>query len=157
MRTVHEVLDRYELRASNRRLLEELTAANAELNTINDNLNKIVDERFKVAISQNRALHSFQSVLDVLPIGFIGSDGYGMIVQCNRLGAEMIGLDPENLIGNDLLSTLPLPLVQTITQLAGNSCCEYIVELPSGRCHAYVTRISGIDQAAIVIALLKES
>ncbi len=156
LRTIHEVLDRYELRASNRRLLEELTAANAELNTINDNLNKIVDERFKIAMSQNRALHSFQSVLDVLPIGFIGADGYGMIVQCNRLGAEMVGLGAEDLIGNDLSSTLPLPLVQTITQLAGNSCGEYAVKLPSCICHAYVTRISGVEQDAIVIALLKE-
>lgn len=156
LRTIREVLDRYELRASNRRLLEELSAANVELKTINDNLNKIVDERFKVAMSQSRALNSFQSVLDVLPIGFIGADGYGMIVQCNRLGAEMLGLEPEELIGNDLSSTLPLQLVQTITQLAGNSCGEYVLELPSGRCHAYITRISGDSQDAIVIALMKE-
>lgn len=157
LRTIREVLDRYELRASNRGLLEELSAANKELKAINDNLNKIVDERFKVAISQSHALQSFQTVLDVLPIGFIGSDGYGMIVQCNRLGAEMLGLRGEDLIGNDLSSTLPLQLVQEITQLAGNQCGENIVELPTGRCHAYITRISGADQNAIVIALLKEA
>ena len=69
----------------------------------------------------------------------------------------MLGFGQEELIGNDLSSTLPLQLVQTITQLAGNSCGEYIVELPTGRCRAYITRISGADQDAIVIALLKES
>jgi len=157
LRTVHEVLDRYELRASNRRLLEELSTANAELKTINDNLNKIVDERFKVAMTQSRALHSFQTVLDVLPIGFIGTDGYGMIVQCNRLGAEMLGLGQEELIGSDLSTTLPAPLIQKIIDLAGNSCGEYVVELPSGRCTAYVTRICGDGQDAIVISLLKQS
>lgn len=156
LRTVREVLDRYELRASNRRLLKELSAANTELKTINDNLNLIVDERFKVAMSQSRALQSFQSVLDVLPIGFIGADGYGMIVQCNRLGTEMLGLRQDELIGNDLSSTLPLQLVQIIAQLAVNSCGDYVVELPFGRCHAYITRISGADQDAIVIALIRE-
>jgi two-component system NtrC family sensor kinase len=156
LRTIREVLDRYKLRASNRGLLEELSEANTELKTINDNLNTIVDERFKVVISQSRALQSFQTVLDVLPIGFIGSDGYGMIVQCNTLGAEILGSKKEELIGNDLSSTLPLQIVQTITQLAGNSCGENIVELPTGRCHAYITRISDADQDAIVIALLKK-
>jgi two-component system NtrC family sensor kinase len=156
LRTIREVLDRNKLRASNCRLLEKLSAANAELKTINDNLNKIVDERFKVVISQSRALQSFQTVLDVLPIGFIGSDRYGMIVQCNRVGAEMLGIGQEELIGNDLSSTLPLQLVQTITQLAGNSCGENIVELPTGSCRAYITRISDADQDSIVIALLKE-
>lgn len=157
LQTICEVLERYELRASNRRLLEELSVANAELKAINDNLNKIVDERFKLAITQSRALQSFQTVLDVLPIGFIGSDGYGLIVQCNRLGTEMLGVGEEELIGKDLSSTLPLQLVQTITQLAGNSCGEYTIELPSGRCHAYITRISDTNQDAIVIALLKVS
>jgi two-component system NtrC family sensor kinase len=155
LRTVREVLGHYELRASNRRLLEELSAANAELNTINENLNKIVAERFKLVMSQSRALHSFQSVLDVLPIGFIGADCYGTIVQCNRLGAEMLGLNQEELVGNDLSSTLPLQLVQKVILLSGNQCGQSIVELPTGKCHAYVTRITSDDQDAIVIALLK--
>ena len=137
--------------------LEELSVANTELKTINDNLNKVVDERFKVAMSQSRALHSFQSVLDVLPIGFIGADGYGMIVQCNRLGTEILGLEQDMLIGSDLSSTLPLQLVQIITQLAVNSCGDYIVELPTGGYHAYITRISDADQDAIVIALVKDN
>lgn len=157
LRTIREVLDRYKLRASNRRLLEELSAANTELKTINDNLNKIVDERFKVAMSQHRALQSLQSVLDVLPIGFIGADGCGLIVQCNKLGTEMLGLGQEELIGNDLSSTLPRQFVQIIAQLAINSCGEDVIELPFGKCHAYITRISDADQDAIVIALLKES
>lgn len=155
--TIREVLDRYELRASNRRLLEELSAANEELKTINDNLNKIVDERFNVAMSQSRALHSFQTVLDVLPIGFIGADGYGMIVQCNRLGAEMLGFRQEDLIGNDLSTTMPAPLIQKVIDLPGNSCGEFIIELPDSRCHIYITRLSDDGQDAIVISLLKES
>lgn len=156
LRTVHEALDRYQLRATNRQLLEELTAANAELKTINDNLNKVVDERFKVAMSQSRALQSFQSVLDVLPIGFIGADGYGMIVQCNRLGAETFGFQQEDLIGNDLSSTMPTFIIQKIIDLSGNCCGEYPIELPTGRFTVYITRITVADQDAVVIALIKE-
>lgn len=157
MLTIKEVLSRYELRASNRRLLEELSAANTELQVMNDNLNRIVDERFKVTLSQSRALHSFQTVLDVLPIGFIGADRYGMIVQCNRLGAEMLGLGQDKLIGNDLSTTLPEPLIRQIIELSGNSCGEYVIELPTGRHRAYITRLSDDDQSAIVVSLLKEA
>ena len=157
LRTIREVLDRYELRANNRRLLEELSAANTELKVINDNLNKIVDERFKVAMVQSRALQSFQSMLDVLPIGFVGADGYGMIVQCNRLGAEMLGVEQDELIGSDLSTMMPALIIQGIIALPGNSCGEYVVELPDGRCRAYITRLSRNDQDAIVISLLKES
>lgn len=156
LRTIREILDRYELRASNRRLLKELSAANTELKTINDDLNKIVDERFKVVLLQSRALHSFQTVLDVLPIGFVGADGYGMVIQCNRLGAEMLGLGHDELIGNDLSTTMPISLVRSIIDISGNSCGECIIELPAGRCRAYITRISGDSQDAIVIALLKD-
>lgn len=154
--TIREALDRYELRDSNRRLVQELSDANEELKAINDNLNAIVDERFKVAITQSRALHSFQSVLDVLPIGFIGADSYGMIVQCNRLGAEMLGLDQESLIGHDLSATMPPELIRKIIDIPANSCGEQMVELPESRCHSYITRLSVEGQGAIVIALLKE-
>lgn len=154
--TIREALERHELRNSNRRLVEALSEANDELKSMNDNLNRIVDERFKVAITQSRALHSFQAVLDVLPIGFIGADSYGMIVQCNRLGAEMLGVDQESLIGHDLSATMPPELIRKIINIPANSCGEQIVELPQSRCHAYITRLSVEGQGAIVIALVKE-
>lgn len=157
LRTVREALDRHQLRESNRQLLAELSNANTELKTINDNLNRIVDDRFKVAMLQSRVLQSFQSVLDALPIGYIGADGYGMIVQCNRLGSEMLGTGQDDLIGNDLSTTMPKLIIQKIIDLSANSCVEEDIELPSGRCRAYITRISGDNQNAIVIALLKKA
>lgn len=156
LRTTHEVLDRYELRASNRRLLKKLTEANEELSAINDNLNKIVDERFKVAIAQTQVLHSFQTVLDALPIGFIGADCFGVIVQCNRLGAEILGLKMEDLIGNELSMTMPESIIRKVIETPGNSCCDMFAELANNRCHVHVTRLSGNGQDAIVISLLKE-
>lgn len=156
LRTIREALERHELRDSNRRLVEALSAANNELKSMNDNLNKIVDERFKVAITQSRALHSFQAVLDVLPIGFIGADSYGMIVQCNRLGAEMLGLDQATLVGQDLSATLPPELIRKIIEIPANSCGNLLIDMPEARCHAYITRLSVEGQGAIVIALLQE-
>lgn len=154
--TVREALDRFNLKASNRRLVAELSASNAELNRVNEHLNSLVDERVKEVLLQSRALSSFQNVLEVLPIGFIGADHYGMIVQCNLLGAEMLGLPQDELIGNDLASTLPLSLVKAIVQLGDNACCKCPIELPYGRCGAHMTRISIDEQRAIVIALIQE-
>jgi two-component system NtrC family sensor kinase len=156
LHAIKEALDRYELRASNRRLLAELSNANNELQSMNDHLYGLVDERVKEVLLQSHALHSFQNVLDVLPIGFIGADDCGMIVQWNALGTEMLARSPEDLIGCDLASVLPRELLVLLAQMEGNSCGECIVELPAGRCRAYVTRISVDGQNAIVIALLKD-
>ncbi|ABL00325.1 response regulator [Pelobacter propionicus] len=155
--TVREALERYELRARNRQLVTDLMAANEELRRINDHLNDMVDERVKEVLLKSRALHGFQGVVDALPIGVVGADGYGMVVQCNALGAEMLGVDREDLIGRDLATMFPRHLVQSIVQLDYNSGCTCSVELPSGACRAFLTRIEQGDQRAIVIALMKDT
>ena len=156
LRTVRDALERHELRTGNQRLLIALSAANAELKNVNDNLNTMVDERLNVAMLQRRALYSFQNVLDVLPIGFVGADDCGMIVQCNGLGAELMGYERGELIGNDLATTLPAELLQVIADLAGNSCADRRAGLPGGRCRAFMTRICADDHTSIVVALLRE-
>ncbi|NVN91021.1 MAG: hypothetical protein HXX11_10515 [Desulfuromonadales bacterium] len=145
------------LRARNRQLVTDLLAANEELKIINDRLNEIVDERFKEALLKSRALHGIQNVVDALPVRFVGADGYGMIVQCNALGSEMLRVDRKDLIGSDLSTVFPLNLVQSIVRLRDNSCGKCFVELPSGRCCAHLTRIDHGDQKAIVIAFLKDN
>jgi two-component system NtrC family sensor kinase len=154
---VREALERYELRARNRQLVTDLMAANDELRRINENLNDMVNERVKEVLLKSRALHGFQNVVDALPVGFVGADGYGMIVQCNELGAEMLGVDRDDLIGRDLAAMFPRHLIQSIVQLEYNSGSKCLVELPSGVCRAFLTRIEHDDQRAIVIALLKEA
>lgn len=157
LQTIREALDRQLLRSKNRRLLAELSTANDELKSINDHLTGLVDERVKEVLLQSRALHSFQNVLDALPIGFIGADGYGMIVQWNRMGTDLLGLAAEDLIGNDLASTMPREIVLLAAQLAGNSCGECQANLPGGPCRIHLTRIASDGQDAIVIALIKET
>jgi len=155
VRSIREALDRYDLRAKNRQLVSDLLASNEELKKINNNLNDMVEERFRETLVKSRALHSFQNVVDALPVGFVGADGYGMIIQCNTLGAEILGVDQNSLVGSELTTIFPLHLVQSIIQLEYNSCCKCFVDLPDGRYCAHLTRIEHDDQKAIVIALLK--
>jgi len=155
VRSIREALDRYDLRARNRQLVTDLLTANEELKKINDHLNDMVEERFRETLVKSRALHSFQNVVDALPVGFVGADGYGMIIQCNALGAEILGVDQNSLAGSELTTIFPLHLVQSIIQLEYNSCCKCFVDLPGGRYCAHLTRIEHDDQKAIVIALLK--
>jgi two-component system NtrC family sensor kinase len=155
LHAIREALDRHELRASNRRLLAELTTANNELISMNDHLYSLVDERVKEVLLQSRALHSFQNVLDVLPVGFIGADECGMIVQWNLMGARMLDRLPEDLIGSDLATVFPREILEMLSHLVGNSCGECYIDLPAGRCRAYLSKISVEGQNAIVVALLK--
>jgi hypothetical protein len=79
-----------------------------------------------------------------------------MIVRCNVLGAEMLDISPNELIGNDLSSTLPELLVQQIVELP-NNCCGYCVnDFPNGRFRSYIARLSDNEQDAIVISFLRE-
>lgn len=154
---VRETLERFELRARNRQLLSELMTANDELKKVNDHLNDMVNKRVKDALLKSRALHSFQNVVDALPVGFVGADGYGMIVQCNSLGADMLDVDRSNLIGKDLSSIFPLHLIQTVVQLDYNSCRKCLVQLPHAQYWAYITRIDHKDQRATVITLMENN
>lgn len=156
LHSIRETLVHHELRASNRRLLSELTAVNNELKSMNDHLYGLVDERVKEVLLQSLALHSFQNVLDVLPIGFIGADHYGMIVQWNQMGTELLGVRPEDLVGCDLATTLPKEIVQQVVSLGSNSYSDCHIQLPGGLCHVHLTRITNNGQEAIVISLIKE-
>jgi two-component system NtrC family sensor kinase len=156
MHAIREAMDRYELRDKNRELLEELTSTNEELKAINDNLYRLVDDRVKEVLMQNRALLSFQSVLDALPIGFLGADDCGMVAVCNTRGSELLGLTSGELVGADLASTLPKEIVQLAVMTEPNSCSDCRCELPGGQCHVLITRLAGEQQATIMISIIKE-
>ena len=156
LNAIREALDHHNLRASNRRLLAELTAANNELKSMNEHLYVQVDDRVKEILLQSRALNSIQNVLDALPVGYIGADDCGMIVQCNFMVTQMLERSPEELICSDLATTLPREILLLLAQLADNSCEECYVDLPSGRCRAYLTKMETDGQNVIVVALLKE-
>jgi two-component system NtrC family sensor kinase len=154
-RVVREALDRNELREKNRRLMRELADANRELEVINTNLHALVNERVREVMLQSQLLSSIQNILDALPLGFIGSDGNGMIVQCNVLAARMLALSRKELIGADAKNVLPAELAGVYDDLNEASRVEQRVTLAGGPVRVIGSRILADGQDALVITLLE--
>ncbi|MEW6601832.1 MAG: response regulator, partial [Nitrospirota bacterium] len=115
--TISHALEHYFTKQRNVELTAQLEAANTELLEINSNLEKLVDERTSELMFQNRILTASQNILDALPVGVMGIDPGGSIVQCNKKGLEIFRLDEGNIMGLDRREFLPSEINNFIDQL----------------------------------------
>ncbi len=114
---ISNALDRYFIQQKNKQLTCELETKNQELHSINSNLEKLVEERTGDLLMQNRILTSSQNILDSLPVAVIGIDPEGLIVQCNKRGADLISKDDGNLIGMERQDSFPAEINDMIDQV----------------------------------------
>lgn len=81
--------ERYYLHKQNIELTQALKEKNEALQQINENLERLVQERTQEIVFQNLALQRSQNILDTLPVAVVGLDFEGLIVQCNNRGASL--------------------------------------------------------------------
>ncbi len=105
--TISKALEHYFTYQRNIILTKELESKNRELQEINNNLEKLVQERTSDLIMQNRILIASQNILDSLPVGVVGIDPGGLIVQCNKRGLELFTQDEGNILGMDRKESFP--------------------------------------------------
>jgi two-component system NtrC family sensor kinase len=105
--TISTALDHYFARQKIVHLARELEKKNRQLETINENLEKLVQERTADLQMKNRILTAAQNILDSMPLGVVGIEPGGMIVQCNRKAAEIFGSDEGAFIGMDRRESFP--------------------------------------------------
>ncbi len=98
---VSNAIDHYFIQEKNRKLTKELAFKNQELLQINNNLEKIVEERTSDLVMQNRILTSSQNILDSLPVAVVGIDPDGAIVQCNKKGLDIFSTEEGSILGMD--------------------------------------------------------
>lgn len=81
--TVQRSLEHFDLLNENRSLLDNLKAANSELQKLTDNLELQIEDRTRDLASKNRALETTQRLLNMVPAGIIGIDDQGSLVYVN--------------------------------------------------------------------------
>jgi len=81
---ISQALEQYDLIKANRDLHLMVLEQNEELKTINENLERLVQERTKDLEIQNQALELARAVLEEVPIPIIGVSAEGMIVLMNQ-------------------------------------------------------------------------
>jgi YesN/AraC family two-component response regulator len=86
---IKQALEQYDLIQANKKLDEKVIRQNNELKEINENLEKLVQERTKTLEIQNQALELSRAILEDLPFPVIGISSEGMIVLTNK---ETMGL-----------------------------------------------------------------
>ncbi len=81
---IKQALKQYDLIQANKKLDEKVIQQNNELKDINENLEKLVQERTKTLEIQNQALELSRVILEDLPFPVIGISAEGMIVLTNK-------------------------------------------------------------------------
>ncbi len=97
--TISNALDYYFAQRKNIQLTRELEAKNDELREINFNLEQVAGERTTELIKHDIMLAHSQNILNALPVGVIGIDPEGLILQCNRKGLSLLCKDEANVVG----------------------------------------------------------
>ncbi len=115
--TISKAVDLFFLKQENMMLSNDLQDANEELKQLNENLEKVVEERTKELLFQNRVLTHAQCILDSLPVAVLGMDMNGMIAQCNRKCAEYLKKNSASLMGMNAEDTLPRELQELVEEI----------------------------------------
>lgn len=116
--TVLNALEKYRLQKHNAKLLDELSRSNEELTLMNENLESIVSERTNELLFRNRALGAAQNILDVLPVGVLGVDTEGTVIQCNCSAARLLGFNGDAVFGYAATEVLPPEICAFIGEIS---------------------------------------
>lgn len=105
--TIAKAVERYFLVQANNELNEELRQANDELSRIAVQLEEKVAERTEELLFQNKVLRHGQVILNTLPMGVVGFDREGVLVQRNRCAEEVLRNFRPSLLGAPAAEVLP--------------------------------------------------
>lgn len=116
--TVTNALEKYFLQKHNRKLAKELKEKNMQLQEINRNLEKLVEERTEELVFKNMVMERAQNILNALPVGVAGIDPSGLIVQANRRFADLMGLkfEPIGLPSEEVFPQKLLGFISTLKE-----------------------------------------
>jgi len=117
--TIINALERYSLNKKNNELTEELKAKNEDLEKINDDLERIVTEKTTKVLLQKEMIMRVQDITYFIPVGIIGIDPEGVIVQCNLEAEKLLCNDSPDLLGNRYDEKLP------------EGVCSFIENIPT--------------------------
>ncbi len=153
--TIDKALELYFLQKENVSLTKELQDSNEELRMINENLEKMVEERTQEITFQNKALATGQFILDSLPVGVIGVDLNDVIVKFNKSAASLLDGQGTIQIAMDAGDCLPDSLQAMLAKLENeNDIFQENIELGSNQIRltgSYMKSLEGQEGKILVL------
>lgn len=127
--TIAKAVERYFLVKANNELNEELRQANDELARIALQLEEKVVERTEELLFQNKVLRHSQVILNTLPIGVIGFDREGVLVQRNRCAEEVLQKFRHSHLGDMAEEVLPPEWVPLLEEAQSGKVVARVLDL----------------------------
>lgn len=109
------------LEDENRRMGEELKAANTRMQELNNRLAAMVHEQRRHLYRDETALQTLQNVLRLIPMPVLGCDDDNMVVFTNETAERLFNARSTPLLGSDIATLLPRLACHTLT---GNGAAE---------------------------------
>lgn len=151
--TVIKAIETFAIHQKNKLLEEELMKQNREMAAINENLERIVNERLADIIIPSHAQSNARSVLQNLPVGVIELMEEGVISQINAEASVMLGCDPDHATGRKMDDLLPDELVAAFRILRDRMEYSGMAKLNDRDLVVKGRRIKGDDGEDIILVL----
>jgi two-component system NtrC family sensor kinase len=154
--TIINSLERYRLNRKNKELTEALKIKNEELKNINDDLERLVAEKTSKVNLLNETLTKVQNINYSIPVGVIGIDPDGIIVQCNKEAEAMLfGSNPDYL-GKRYEEKLPAEVSEFVRSISGREAISAIFVINGFEVKVTASLMDNVDQKGIILVFIRE-
>ncbi len=152
--TLANAVDSYFLHKRNRELTVKLQESNEELQLLNESLERTVRQETEEVLFRNRVLDNARTILDCLPMGIIGLDMDGQIVQVNKMAEKMVAFEKGAMVGMMRQDALPAEVNDCIDHLHENNALPTRVTVSGRTAKVRVVRMGGFgEQSGLVVVL----
>lgn len=142
--TIQNSLERFFLQKRNRELLQELAAANQDLE-------EKVRQRTEQLELHNHALEFSQTLLANLPVGVAGIDINGMIAYCNDIAAKHLQYVCSDVYGADIGGCCNPAFVRVVDQVRREGSVSTDIEFGGSRCRIIGRTLTFYGSEAVVL------
>ena len=155
---IKQALDQYDLIKANKKLHEKVLEQNEELKEINENLERMVQERTMELEIQNQVLELSRAILEDLALPIIGVSAEGLIAVINR-EAKSLSINGECIeLGKEINDYFSNHIKEKMISALGTNTAQIIknYQVSEGNYHIDLTPLTGMFSGKGVILSLKQ-
>ncbi len=149
-------VERYHLNKRNKELGEELRIKNKELERINESLERLVAEKSSKVRLLNEILAKVQNINYAIPVGVIGMDPDGVIVQCNREAEKMLRGNNPDFLGKRCEERLPADVCEFVRTVFGNEAIYRMFTINGAQVKVTASIMEDGDQNGKIVVFIRE-
>ncbi len=149
-------LERYYLNKKNKELAEALKTKNEELKRINDDLERVVAEKTSKVNLLNEILTKVQNINYAIPVGVLGIDPEGVIVQCNKEAEKILFSNEPDFLGKRYEEKLPGEVSDFVSSISGREAISGMFDIQGAKVKVTASVMENADQKGIILVFIRE-